>query len=766
MYYMIFKHFLLGYEMSGEGGRGRWVARRRNKPKSVVHDFFEKLTEEGIERGEAVACKFCQWDTVLNATRMKKHLINDCKHAPESLRKLLQGKDKENNLFLETGELTLSQNLRKDMRASRSRSPIPVLGPSSTSNESKLHLSKSEDMKKRTDEKWARAIYATACPFSMFENKYWREALRIVNPNFQPPTRKQLAGKLLEEEYQRRLKTVDTKIQEANNLSIMCDGWSNVRNEGIINVIITTPTPVFVKSVQTGTNSQTADYIANILTETIQKYGPKKFFSVVTDNCSVNKKAWTLIQAEFEHIVCYGCMAHCLNLILTDLLNLSNVNKFVAKGKKVVVEVNNNQMVKAELLKKSGITLKLPVKTRWLSLGNFLSSLLRNKKSLKQIIIDDTFSKKISQKSKDIIMSDEFWDGVKDLHDIINLISKHIINFESNHSKISNCIPAINDIEHKVQNINMSSMFFEDKHSIISIIDKRKIFSIQKIHKLAYLLNPKHQGDSLTQEEYMDTIQFLLKISEAHLEGTSNILQELGQYKSKSGMFASKFVWDFCAETDDVVAWWKVCFPKSSLSSIAQKVLMSPPTSSAVERSFSMQKDVHSLKRNRLQNNTVAQLMHIKSDLQTTDCATGSSAKININALNNASENEPDLFLETLEEETFETLEEETFETLEEEALETLDEEPFDTLQEDTLETLEETLEEDSLETIEKETPEEDPLETIEKETREVDPLETIEKETPKEEILEENWFRGETNMITGIEQYDDIIQYEDTYDE
>lgn len=70
------------------------------------------------------------------------------------------------------------------------------------------------------------------------------------------PTRKTLSTTLLEMEYLQQKNQVDNAIKESNYLNLQCDGWSNVRNESIINFVITKPEPLFVEFVMTGDNKQ------------------------------------------------------------------------------------------------------------------------------------------------------------------------------------------------------------------------------------------------------------------------------------------------------------------------------------------------------------------------------------------------------------------------------------------------------------------------------------------------------------------------------
>ena len=73
-------------------------------------------------------------------------------------------------------------------------------------------------------------------------------------------------------------------IEKADCIAIMSDGWLNVRGQGIINYIISTPQPVFYKSTDTRDNRHTGLYIADELKAVINDLGPYKVFALVTDN--------------------------------------------------------------------------------------------------------------------------------------------------------------------------------------------------------------------------------------------------------------------------------------------------------------------------------------------------------------------------------------------------------------------------------------------------------------------------------------------------
>lgn len=98
-------------------------------------------------------------------------------------------------------------------------------------------------------------MYVTGVPLSILEHPLWIEAFRVLRPSYRPPSRKVLSTTLLNKEFQNVKHQVDENIRMANNLHLCLDGWSNIRNEGIINFVIHTPKPNFYSFVETHKNA-------------------------------------------------------------------------------------------------------------------------------------------------------------------------------------------------------------------------------------------------------------------------------------------------------------------------------------------------------------------------------------------------------------------------------------------------------------------------------------------------------------------------------
>lgn len=177
----------------------------------------------------------------------------------------------------------------------------------------------------------ARAIIATGKPLDMLDHPLWKFAFRTIRPALKLPDRRKISTVLLDFEYEETKSDVERQIETSDNLSLQCDGWSNIRNESIVNIVVSTPQPFFIKSIDTKANAHTSEYIAEIMLESIEQYGSQKFAGVVTDNAKNMRKAGEIVALTHKHIIPYGCIAHTIQLIFGDVLKIKTIDAIISQ---------------------------------------------------------------------------------------------------------------------------------------------------------------------------------------------------------------------------------------------------------------------------------------------------------------------------------------------------------------------------------------------------------------------------------------------------
>lgn len=180
------------------------------------------------------------------------------------------------------------------------------------------------------DQLLSKAIFVTGSPLSIVEHPLWARFFDDLQPLYKLPSRKAISTTHLETIYNEMVKEITDELKSINNLHLQCDGWSNQRNEGIINFIIAKPEPVFVKSLNTLTNRHTSQYVSQEIIKVINVYGGQKFVTLIGDNANNIQRAFQIVKDSYAHIIPLRCVAHTLNLLSEDCLKLEPINAFIS----------------------------------------------------------------------------------------------------------------------------------------------------------------------------------------------------------------------------------------------------------------------------------------------------------------------------------------------------------------------------------------------------------------------------------------------------
>ena len=106
----------------------------------------------------------------------------------------------------------------------------------------------------------ARAMHACGKPFCMIENSYWQAFFKAIRPAYVVPSRYGVSEPLLVSKFEKTREEILIKVAESDAVAIMCDGWSNLRHEPIINLFLSVPQSAFWKSIHTEVQSHTREY--------------------------------------------------------------------------------------------------------------------------------------------------------------------------------------------------------------------------------------------------------------------------------------------------------------------------------------------------------------------------------------------------------------------------------------------------------------------------------------------------------------------------
>lgn len=113
----------------------------------------------------------------------------------------------------------------------------------------------------------------------------------------------------------------------------------------------------------------------------------------------------------------------------------------------------------------------------------------------------------------------------------------------------------------------------------------------EQIHLAAHLLDPRFKGKYLTKEESVDASQFIDSLASYIEVQQVDVLSDLANYRTKSGLWSKNFVWN-CLNTKtdgtqlNIITWWNGICSSTNVAKVATAILQCPPTSASTERSF------------------------------------------------------------------------------------------------------------------------------------------------------------------------------------
>lgn len=484
----------------------------------------------------------------------------------------------------------------------------------------------------------AKAIFVSGAPFVMVEHPVWKEFFKRLRPSYELPSRKHISTTLLDFHYNQTKKMVDNEVKNANVLHLQLDGWSNIRNESIINFVVNQPKPYFVDFVATEEKSHTGQYLAAKIKEVIEQYGSDKFFSCIGDNAR-NMQAGLRISTEnFPHIQTFGCKAHTLNLLCSDILHLSSSKKVFGNAKKIIKKIKKSHRLYSVFTQKQSekeiqTALKLPPETRWGYSTQCLDSLIKNKGVLRMMAADPDMKNDFDQVNviadeddddenetepelpgevKKLILDDQFWLKVESLFEILQPISECITTIETDDLIVHKSHEIFTKMFSAVEALVKSSLSFDarDKKNAEKCVRDRKDQIIHPIMLAAAILDPATMGVHLTTEEAMDGVGFIFDAARKVKLDEQAVMTQLTNYRAKDDMWKKEFVWISCGKVKPLV-WWKSFFGHTELMKIAERILTTPLTSAATERTFSTFSNVHTKKRNRLTTERSGKITYI-----------------------------------------------------------------------------------------------------------------------------------------------------------
>uniref|UniRef100_A0A915JUS9 DUF659 domain-containing protein n=1 Tax=Romanomermis culicivorax TaxID=13658 RepID=A0A915JUS9_ROMCU len=341
----------------------------------------------------------------------------------------------------------------------------------------------------------------------------------LFNLGISLPSRKQLAGPLLDDCYLEMKRKVDQILSSVNAVCLITDAWTNISGESVVNYIAASPKKTFfIESVVTGDQSHTDDYIAKDIARVIDSIACD-VVGVVTDNTNANKAAWKILEQKYPDKFFQGCASHALHLLVKDIFSDSKskpknfpfdyLTDFADKCKDIVVFFKNHHALNHTLHNMQAEKLVLPAATRWGSLYGCFKSLLASEEVLFSIVNTSDFiskspanQKKARLQIKDTISGSCFVKILKKALAILGPIDDLIVLFQNDSLPISDVYIGFLNLPEKYEISEADEKMLEaaEISYIKSLIKSRFQFIYGDAHGLGYILDPRYVGEKMERD--------------------------------------------------------------------------------------------------------------------------------------------------------------------------------------------------------------------------------------------------------------------------
>ena len=349
-----------------------------------------------------VSCRYCKKELQMNSVKCKYHLTI-CSQSPDYVKMQY----KETTEATEEPGSSRGPGLQSSLQVKRwKRNPVTEL-----------------------KQGWVAALITGHVPFNFSTNKHLRQFFMDLPGGFVPPSPRETTRDILPQMFKEAERFRFKQLEEADAITIVIDSSTNVRNSGVVNIIMATPTPVLVDVVE-AKEAKTAHFYYDLTIKTIerldarhhdlQQEGPSlredqvplpldlssKICAIATDNESTMIAFRNLMQARFPSAISVGCTAHLVNLIIKDYCKMPAVKRVLEMMLSVMNEIKNSgrkcawerewvkytqeQKEQGNAVTQPGIS--LPCDVRWYSYSQFTKRFLASKTVLKRMQADDCFS--------------------------------------------------------------------------------------------------------------------------------------------------------------------------------------------------------------------------------------------------------------------------------------------------------------------------------------------------------------------------------------
>lgn len=468
------------------------------------------------------------------------------------------------------------------------------------------------------------------------------------------PTRKRLAGPLLDEVYALVKKMVRERERRCPGPMSICFDGSHIQRRHCLNVLtnLSDGTDIFRESICTLENRVTGEYMAGLMEKQISDIGVENICSVGTDNTSSVVKARRLICESIPTLIDVGDGPHCVDLLIEDAVkDIEEFKQALENCKTIISFVKSHTYVDAfhqslanEMNKP--YAMKYFPETRFAYVEKMVREIMRTWAVLQGMLANDhsarwdsatsAIESSVVQSFFDLVRNPTTLDNFTATLEYTKPLSSLCHELESNSLRFADVLPLAVKTFGVVQGVNVRGFQESSRQSLLRI-SKRRLFGESNTRGLVVLLRPEHfaatildpifRPATVNQVDVGNAVNSIRKFFRGRQEAGERAVSQFSDYCLKQMCFdraaSQGLIWkesednaelDFNAAIESrrsvarsqAVNWWRLYGSEASeLQQFAVSLACTSPQAVSADRSFSIQKSIHTTGRSRLSISSV-----------------------------------------------------------------------------------------------------------------------------------------------------------------
>ncbi|KAH7538151.1 hypothetical protein FEM48_Zijuj03G0168600 [Ziziphus jujuba var. spinosa] len=454
------------------------------------------------------------------------------------------------------------------------------------------------------------------------------DAITKCGPGFTGPSAETLKTTWLERiKSEMSLQSKDIEKEWATTgCTIIADLWTDHKSRALMNFLVSSPSRTFFyKSVDASAYFKNTKCLADLFDSVIQDFGPENVVQIIMDSSINYSGVANHILQNYSTIFVSPCASQCLNLILEEFSKVDWVNRCILQAQTISKFIYNIASM-LDLMKKFTGGQELIRTGISKSVSSFLSlqSMLKQRARLKHMFNSPEFCTNSSYANKPqsiscsaIVEDNDFWRAVEESVAISEPFLKVL-------REVSGGKPAVGSIYELMtrakESIRTYYIMDENKcKTFLDIVDRKWRDQLHSpLHAAAAFLNPSIQYNpeikflTSIKEDFFKVLEKLLPVPEMRRDITSQIFT----FTKATGMFGCSLA----MEARDVVSpglWWEQYGDSAPvLQRVAIRILSQVCSSFTFEKHWSSFQQIHSEKRNKIDKETLNDLIYINYNLK------------------------------------------------------------------------------------------------------------------------------------------------------